>query len=236
MNRETLIENYLNNKLTDFEQQRLEALLNSDSVFRDQFEFEIQVKKAFYQIEHKKNKQLLKDIENQNFSKSTNIKWYVMAASVVLILFIGYIWNQHSNSTDKLFLSYYNVAQNTTKPIIRNAGKTDKIMEAFIAYESKNYLQAQRKFEVLYDDTNQSELLFYEAICYLEIGQFQKAIKTFLKHQSYNDNLVEKSKWYLALAYLKTNRIDEVKILLIDITNAPSNYNYDKAKKLLSKL
>ncbi|WP_223034173.1 tetratricopeptide repeat protein [Hanstruepera marina] len=235
MDKEELIAKYLRNELSKSEIIEFEKLLDSDHDFKEQFEFETQVKKAIFKQEHQKNKQFLVDVENEISHKSSNTKWYLVAASVVILISIGFLWNLNSSSPDKLFDSYYTVASNTSHPIVRSNTISDDQTSAFIAYESEAYEQAQILFDEAYKNSNNSELLFYEAICYLEIENTTKAIETFLKHQSLNDRLQEKSKWYLALAYLKNEEPVKAKNLLEKITKSPSNYNYIKAKDLLSK-
>ncbi|WP_191860797.1 tetratricopeptide repeat protein [Hanstruepera ponticola] len=236
MNKEELIAKYIRNELSESEIKEIEELLDSDTHFKEQFEFETQIQKAIYRREHNKNKQFLKDIESKVSSKNSKTNWFLIAASIILLASLGFYWKQYTTSPERLFSNYYSKASNTSHPITRNQNDTDELTKAFIAYEREVYDQAQKLFNNLYKTSNNSELLFYEGICYLEIGQIDNAIKTFLKHQKFKDKLLGKSKWYLALAYLKNNNQIEAQNILEKITSSSSNYNFEKAKELLSDL
>lgn len=238
MNKEELIAKYIRNELNESENNAIQELLDSDPDFKELFEFEVSVQSAIHNNEYNKQKQFFKDIENKNNTENkTKPKlWYYMAASIILLVSIGFYWKQYSSSPETLFADYYTTASNTSHPIIRNQNDTDELTKAFIAYENEAYDQAQILFNNLYKTSNNSELLFYEGICYLEMNKTQGAIETFNKHQTFQDKLAGKSQWYLALAYLKSDEKSKAKNLLEEISSSTSNYYYDKAKDLLSKL
>lgn len=236
MDKEQLIAKYIQNKLSEAEVAEVERLLDSDSEFREQLEFELQVKKAFYKREHNEKKEFLKSIESNVATKDTEFKWYLVAASIVIMIMAGVYWNGQTKNPQKLFDSYYTVASNTSHPIVRDNSGSNEITKAFIAYEREDYKLAQKLFADVYKNANNSELLFYQGICYLETGKTNKAIEVLLKHVAFNDKLKNKGTWYLALAFLKSNEKDKAKVFLKQITESSTNYNYSKAKDLLSKL
>ncbi|TYA55686.1 tetratricopeptide repeat protein [Formosa maritima] len=236
MNKEELIAKYIRNELSESEIKEIEELLDSDTHFKEQFEFETQIQKAIYRREHDKNKQFLKNIESKVSSKNSKANWFLIAASIILLASLGFYWKQYTTSPERLFSNYYSKASNTSHPIVRHNSDTDKLTKAFIAYESEAYNKAQSLFAEVYKLLNNSELLFYEAICYMEMDETQLAIETFNKHQTFQDKLAGKSQWYLSLAYLKSNKKNKAENLLKEISSSTSNYNYDKAKDLLSKL
>jgi len=88
----------------------------------------------------------------------------------------------------------------------------------------------------LFATTQESELLFYEAITYLEINKTELAIQKFEAHKQYKDALSNKNNWYLALAYIKNDELEKAKIILKIIVKDTKPYNYKKAKRLLKKL
>jgi hypothetical protein len=238
MNKEELIAKYIRNELNESDNNAIQELLDSDPDFKEQFEFEVNVQKAIYKSEYNKQKQLFKDIENKsNTENKTKPKlWYYIAASIIILVSVSIYWNQISKSPDRLFADYYKVASNTTYPIVRDNDSNSDITKAFVAYEREAYNEAQMAFANLYNTTKNTEMLFYEAICYLETDNTPLAIETFKKHQGFQDKLARKSQWYLALAYLKSNEKNKAENLLKEISSSTSNYNYDKAKDLLSKL
>ncbi len=236
MDSDRLIAKYFLNQLSAEEQKEFDTLMSSNPEFKEQVAFEAKVKKSIFQQEHANLKQELQTVESSLPVKQNKVKWYLIAASIILLVSIGFYWKQYSSSPETLFADYYTTASNTSHPITRTQNDTDELTKAFVAYESEAYNQAQKLFNNLYKTSNNSELLFYEGICYLEIEQTDNAIETFLKHQNFNDKLLGKSKWYLALAYLKNNNQIEVQNILEKITSSSSNYNFEKAKDLLSDL
>ena len=69
----------------------------------------------------------------------------------------------------------------------------------------------------------------------LELDKNEQAIKTLLKHQEFKDSFFDKSKWYLALAYLKNNQIEKAKSELTSIVSNKT-YKYKEANLLLKSL
>lgn len=238
MDSDRLIAKYFLNQLSAEDQKEFDTLMSSNPEFKERVEFEAKVKKSIFQQEHANLKQQLQAVENSLPVKQNKAKWYLIAASILLLVSIGFYWKQYSSNPETLFADYYTTASNTSHPITRNQNEndTDKLTQAFVAYESEAYDQALKLFNNLYKTSSNSELLFYEGICYLEIGQTDNAIETFLKHQNFNDKLLGKSRWYLALAYLKNNNKIETQDILEKITSSSSNYNFEKAKDLLSDL
>lgn len=236
MDTERLIAKYFLNQLTKEEKIQFDSLMQSDAAFKGQVEFESKVRKSVYQDEHSNLKQKLKDIEQNLEPKQNKTKWYLAAASVVILLCVGFLWNLSSSSSERLFENYYQTASNTIHPIVRDNNVKDQLTKAFIAYENKDYDIALVQFENLYNTSTQSELLFYQGICYLEMNKPNLAIESFLRHKNLNDDLSGKTNWYLALAYLKAEEKDKTKMFLEEIMKNKSNYNYEKAKSLLSEL
>ncbi|MBK5277823.1 MAG: hypothetical protein JJE09_03060, partial [Bacteroidia bacterium] len=68
----------------------------------------------------------------------------------------------------------------------------------------------------------------------LEAGQLQEAEKTFKHMLTNHSDLVTQAKWYLALTYLKMNKLERVKATLWEISKS-STYG-EKARKLLNEL
>lgn len=237
MNAEKIISKYFMGQLSPEEQARFDVLLETDSEFREQFEFESKVRKSIFQNEHERKKSYLKSIEQNLSSRGKNMKWFMVAASIVVLVALSFLWRLSYNSPESLFNRYYEVASNTSHPILRsNDDNLEIATKAFIAYEGGDYSQAQKLFQKAYAFSNTSELLFYEAISQLENDQNQLAIKTFQRHLEFRDDLKDKTKWYLAMAYLKIDKKEPAKQLLKEIIANSENYNFDKANEVLSKL
>src|SRR5690606_9044525 len=236
MNKEHLIENYFLDKLSLQEQEAFNNLLEHDPEFKAQVAFESKVRKSIFVQKHQDLKSQLKSVE-ENLPKKRSNNSYWIAASVVLLLSLGFYWMFRPLSTEQLFADYYQPAANTTHPIVRDHNTQEsQISQAFIAYESQDYKVAQELFSSVYSATQESELLLYQGISCLELNNTQEAIRVLLSHKHMNDSLVHKTEWYLALAYLKSGETEKAKAQLKEVINHPQGYNIHQAKELLAKL
>ncbi|MEP0675114.1 MAG: CDC27 family protein [Nonlabens ulvanivorans] len=142
----------------------------------------------------------------------------------------------NSITTLELFESNYEPYRNVMGGIERGEEiKEDLISKAFYTYEIKDYTTAAILFEQLYETDQQSMYLFYHANAQLGKGNTQKAISLYKQHQNVQDDFYARSRWYLALAYLKNDQIQESIAVLEGISKVKS-YNYVKARELLLSL
>ena len=104
MDKDILLNNYFEGNLSEEEKQQFNELLSNDSEFKAEFEFQKKAKIAVALSERKKMKNQLKEIENSRKQKSNNKTWLSIAASIVVILSLGFIffWNS-SAKNDNLY-------------------------------------------------------------------------------------------------------------------------------------
>ena len=236
MDKEHLIAAYFSNTLSDSDKELFDQLLQSDAEFLEEVAFQQRVQQTVYHKENQKLKRHLKDIEKSLERKQINPKrkLWLVAASITLLVALSYYFDRDP-SYDKLFATYYKPATNIVHPIVRSGDENTIKTEAFIAYANKEYGVAHEKFDNLYEQSKDSEILFYDAITLLEIDSTATAIKKLKLHQTFEDALSERTLWYLALAYLKNNEIEKSKEQLKLIISS-KNYNHDRAKQLLKEL
>jgi len=103
------------------------------------------------------------------------------------------------------------------------------------AYKSKNYKQAILLYdEYLLEDSNNPSALLFRGGAELALKQTDAAILTF-QQLVQNRKYTDMANWYLALAHLKKEDIEQAKSNLKRITNEDKKY-YDKAQQLLKEL
>jgi tetratricopeptide (TPR) repeat protein len=158
-----------------------------------------------------------------------------LAALLVIALSINFFINSEVNE-DKLFSIYFEPSKNVTAPIVRSETDENLLNSAFIAYSESNYEVAISLFEKGFEDTKNSELLFYEANALLASGNTEEAIKKFEEHLTYSDILTNRSHWYLALTYLKSENPDKAKQELKSLIDSGEPFKKAEAKSLLKKL
>ncbi|MVO08862.1 hypothetical protein GOQ30_06750 [Flavobacterium sp. TP390] len=240
MNKEQLLQKYLDHSLTEEEKVMLEKEIKENPDFQRELEEAFDVRKAI--IAHKKEqlKTTFKTLEQPK--KPTFITKFIpygVAASIFIsILIVAYFLTNSTFSNEALFSENFEPYRNIITPIERSEARPHNKSEEYVAfyeYETGNYETALLEFTHLYESEKKSYYLFYKANCELQLDKIDLAIDSFLAHQKSNDTFKEKGKWYLALAYLKTNDRAKCKIILKEIIQHKS-YNYVKAKNILERI
>ena len=108
---------------------------------------------------------------------------------------------------------------------------------AMKAYEKRNFIEAETKFNGFLAYKDNPELRFYLAVTQMQNGKTDLAIKTlrslYLKTPDYR--YYEEIRWYLALALLKLRHEVYAKKYLDELVKFDGVY-LDKAKNLMDKL
>jgi len=241
MNKEQLIEKYLENKLSKKETITFNELIKNNADFKERVKFHTDLKKAVKKADQDNFRNLIEGIEKEAQTKNIAsrrpyIKW-IAAASIIVLLGLTYFFNTNQKvSTNDLFVSNFEPYRNVVHPITRSGNKKpDDETLAFIAYQKGDYKLAETLFAKLYKTTKKPYYLFYQANALLKLDKANDAIPLLLAHLKLKDSLSEKANWYLALAYLKINDQQKAKTILKKvITN--KTYKVNEAQKLLKAL
>ena len=237
MDKDILLNNYFEGNLSEEEKQQFDELLANDSEFKTEFEFQKKAKVAVALSERQKLKNQLKEIENSRKQKNNNKTWLSIAASIVVVLSLGFIffWNS-STTNDDLYADFYETFPNIEAPTTRGENNLNIKSEAFYAYDSKDYKKAIELFSEIYKVEKTDYAIFYIGLSEMELNEHKKAINTFsLFEGDSNNNFYYYVKWYKALCYLKENDIENSKKLLNEVVKNTNPFQL-KSKELLSKL
>lgn len=254
-----LIEKYLKGELSSEEQDTFTERLNSDAEFKAQFELE---KRLFESIDdddwsyvrdennaeidaykeiltHDDDIKHLKktlsefkvDASPRRTLKITSWVIYAAAASIALFFAINSIFNSQL-SNEELYYEYLNT-EDLPSFVTRGDDTDTMAVKAQQQFESKNYEEALQLFSGI--ETNSAKLYLYRGVSQMELGKFSEAEETFktLIDSEFLD--APKGKWYLALLYLKMDKVDDAKTILNEIVEK-SLYNNEQAKALLGDL
>lgn len=230
-------ENYFSNEMSQEEKLEFENQLQNDIELREKFELykeTTQFLATKFDSETIAFKENLKSISKENFAEKEVKKskviafkpfYYAVAASVVLALGTWFMmqgtpeygdYNQHENA---FFVE-------------RSVGDAN-LNEAQKAFNEKDYKRTVAAFEKVQNLTN-PELQYFYAIALIETNNFTKAEILLNTIKSGNSVYKEKAVWYLALSYLKQNKLEECKTYLNQLS--PDAEDYQKAQKLLKKI
>ena len=243
-----LIEKYLEKKLTVEELQEFERRKSEDSTFQKQ------VKEMHLLIEGIKNaarESVLDDLKELEETlpevivkkrmplrrNLIRIGWGLAAACVAGIIAVSVSVNPVNNHTyETLYNEYFTPYPNVIEATKRSEDQTLTLKEeAFYEYDLGNYTTAIEKFSVLNEKEKDATLLFYMGNAYMAIGKTEDAIHNFKLIRNSDHKFQNQAKWYLCLAYLKNNQIEEVKNILSELKRSNSAYR-EKADMLLKEI
>lgn len=235
MDKELLLYQYFANQLTEDGQKIFNELLQNDPDFKSQFEFEKNLKRVINKKQKENLKQKLIGFEKEinsndhNFDSKSSFRLWSMAASLALLIALGWIaYNTLSGPDyDALYASNFETYPNTVYTITRSDGGQSLTRDAFAAYEANDHEKAIAAFLDLKKEGETGQVDFYLAQSYLNIGKNKEAIEA-LKSVILNDKEFKaEAHWYLALAYLKSK--DEVNAKAT-LKNLIENFDYKKEK------
>ena len=237
MYKEELLENYFSRKLTAEELKDFNNLIENDAEFREDYDFQLNLKKAIKNKERSKLKQKLEGYEisiNKKENKgSFNWSQLSIAASIVLIIGIGWIGLKSSFGVN--YDDYYNQYPNTVVNITRGDSSQTLERKAFVAYESGDLVSAIKYFNELKSNEDFDYLNFYLAQSYLKQNNLNEAEKYFKQNIAEGKIFIDESHWYLALTYLKNkDKINAKKHL--EKLIADSDYMNSEAKTILDDI
>lgn len=234
-----LIEKYFENQLSKDEKLIFEEKIINDEGFSKAFEFERNVKKSIHLTEREALKVMLKGFDKKPHRRVISFRnWYWLSAAAMIILgVLFWLSTENKPSIEDLYLSYYQNYPNVVEPIVRGEGNQGDKNEAFEAYEQEKYQKSKVLFHNIFDKTKAEYALFYESQSYFALGETQKGID-ILENASFTDNKYQfktQQKWYLALAYLKLNKIENAKKYLYILAKS-ENIQQENASNLLKLL
>lgn len=181
-----------------------------------------------------------KQLQNFEKPKSNFFQKWGIAASIVICLSLALYWifdNQIVNSK-KLYASYFTDYPNIITPVSRNTDELSETALVFENYTQKKYNEALVGFEKLLNDNTLNEreaIHLYQAICFLRLKKPVKAIE-LLRNETVSYRLKDKYLWYLAMAYLQYDKVNEAQKQLKLLSNLENNFKKQETLSLLESL
>ena len=240
MEKEGLIEKYIQNRLNSEERKKFDALYKNDANFRKEILFQKDLKKVASlndKMDDSEFRGFINDLEHKAKNRRPYFfsgKW-LAAASILLLLGITYFITIYNSASDDIFTDYFEPYRNVIQPIERgNALDNDK-SKAFKFYENGEYKKAILLFTTLYQKTNESYYLFYKANALMKTNRVNEAIPLLDAYLSKKEMFTDKAQWYLSLAYLELKDTAKAKTYLNHVVSNKS-YKLKEAKEILKKL
>lgn len=237
-----LITKYFEATLSDQEREQFDALLQSDADFHAEFEFQNQVKTAITLNERAALKAQLQALENQEtptVQKQVQFNWkpWLVAASVVLVMFSVYQFWPQEKSMQELYAANFEVYPNVIAPQVRGEREDALKFKAFEAYDAADYNNAIILFGELIELGEWDYAYFYRGQAALSAQKTELALTDFLNHLETNQTaFVVEAHWFLALCYLNLNDKNKAIEHLTFVQDSDGNPFQNQAAELLSDL
>lgn len=184
-----------------------------------------------------------KATSNTSLSTSTwkNRRWWVILITIFALLLAYLFWQtQQRSNVEKIYATYFQPYDNVIVSTVRQGGSSTvppEVTEAFQNYEAGNYSAALAAFNQLNVEQQTSNYQFYKALTLIALDNAKLAIP-ILKNliQDTDTQFQEHARWYLALAYLQEENIEQaISTLEVLLSSNPVIFK-DKAMKLLQDL
>ena len=255
-----LIFNHINGTLTDAERLLFDQRCQENPAFRAEVVAYEDAKKAAFIGGQSKIKDILKDEAAQYNAEQGQAKkvkivplwtWILrgVAASLVVGMGLWAIRYFEKPNTEELFLKHFSPLKNDIVTIFRGEDSI-LIEESFRLRHDTAYLKLAQKALLLYSENNytksilafnqinelEDSLLLFKSNAYLALDSTTQALNllTKLTAQSKGDTKGF-SEWYLALIYLKQQRIPECQALLKNVIASPPNQKYLELAEVLQQ-
>lgn len=238
MDKEELIEKYLQGLLNPEEEKMLQELKVLDNEFKKELDFQFAIKQALILEKEDNLKAQLLTFE-QHYSKENKIipnllKWAAAAVFVIGLVFTIFLFNRPKTNVDELFIAYFNPAENIHYPITRGVSD-DLLIGAFTNYELGQFEQALTLFQILDQTGEYEDLKLYIGSSHLALGQINEALEALNPKPYQNSPMEIRFKWYQSLALIKAGKTIEAQRILVEIAEN-KGYQSENASSILEKL
>lgn len=232
MDKETLydlIDRHIRNELTEEERIQIATLVENDPEFVKELTLHTEIKSAVADKDLLDFKQKIAESHERYTSntvvekKQRTIALYLkIAASILLVMSVGaFFWLSEKNSThQELFEAYFIPYEAPVNFRSDTSPYTDEDWkQALMLYDNKQYVEAIPYLnKVVAEKPGNTLALFLRGVSYLAIDSMAAAEKDFNAIIIQENNLfAEQAKWYLALTYLKADKVEPAKALLHEL-------------------
>ena len=249
MNKLDIFDNYLQGRLTDDEKELVEKRLGNDPLFAKELAEHKRVVDLIKVHEdnrlRRKFAELDKKIANEGrFSRTITIRMLSAAAAIALLVvsYIMFVDTGNDIDNNNLALTLPLVHEYMDPPanyfLQRSRGRSveTKASDAMLLYDAGQYQQAALIFDELLPEQDENpNLLFFGGVSYLMSNQIEKALDCFIRTEKLDHLFEHELIWYKSLIYLETGDKEKGKELLRQIMVSDSRFQ-QKAEKIYKNI
>jgi hypothetical protein len=199
----TLFDNYIKDRLSPEEKAGFDSKLESDKQFGDDFKIYINIVEGIKQHERDKLKRLIKG--GAVHVKHKLIKWYIAAAAILIVLILpAYIIYYSRILPDSIYKNYR--LNEKELGVELGASANADLQNAINEYFSGNVNSSLKLLkEMELENTHNDTVNYYIGACYLELSERKQALLYFSKLSNSTTNYFAIAKYNMALIYIKQN-------------------------------
>ena len=203
------IESYCLGKMSSAEKSAFEAELNSNPDLKKEVEVFRQSVLAIKMNAFKKSLQNIAE-SGEEIPKIKSYRWLYAAASVVVLLSVGWYFFLRSSESDRLFAQYATVDPGL--PVPMSATDNFAFHDAMVDYKNEQYDKAINKWSSLLQTSPQNDtLIYYIGMSHFNSTDYSKAISYFDQVVNMRESVwVKKAEWYQVLSLLKTEQVQSI--------------------------
>lgn len=237
-----LAEKYLRGQLEEQESKEFAAKLEADEELRAEVEA---LQAALIAVEadgilqmKKELEQIRQQVEVEKKS-SRPVNWWLIAASFALLAAVTWAALKfiEPDPPQEIFAENFEVYRPPVQ-LRDDASGESSWAKGRKAYGDGDYAAAAQHFEDAKSDPQVPQYLreFYIGIAQLAEDKAEAAIPHLQTSLETESDYSQQARWYLALAYLAVDDIDNSRSVLYKIISNESAYKYKAAKKILADL
>ncbi len=224
-----LIRKYLLEKLDTAEHKRFKER-QTDPDFRKELRWLQSIKRPAIDIGRNRLRASFDQWDKETVKEGripTTVRWSLIAASVLVLVCLGYFIFFPSNTTKTLFTKYYTTYPNLVDPITKGPEGDESLTRL---YEQGKYAQMVKL------TPNSVAEEFYQGLGHLALGNFDQAIKLLSKvTQSNSHGFSDAPRWYLGLGLVRKRDLAAAREALALVAEGKGDHS-DRAKELLQQL
>jgi len=244
-NYEDQIDAYLLGKLKGEELKNFEDLMNSNNDIKMEVRIKKDLKESFEIEEAIQLKDRLKGIQSNTIQETPIVPikrksktWILYAAAIALLagVLVGskLAGILNPTSSQEHYASYF---EPYPLDIGERGSNEETITQVKDLYQSKKYSEAITLLNGLTNGDDKIQWTLYRGVSFLETRNLKSAIIDLKEvANSTDENWNDHGRWYLALAYLKSDNVTAAKKELELLAAKSSADHKEEAKDLLSKL
>ena len=234
-NNESKFEDYFSGRMSDIDVENFNIELNSNEIFKQDYEYFLSVKESSSLIERDKLRVQLNTVEIENTSPSnenntsnpnalfSSMKWILGIAALSLASYC--IYKSFTPAEPAvMYAQNFEVYQAQTA----RGGSAEDIVNLYRNGEYNEFIEKVRNTD------SSPELFMMLANAYLETNNFIPAEETLL-NISDESSLRDLKYWNLGLVNLKLENIEQAKLYFSQLQNL-SNFKKAEIEKILSEI